>query len=291
LLVLRDAYQGTEVGWGNPWHSIAAIYPIWLSTQFLNNTRADVSLLLPPGEFGLPEHFQLISENPPVSSLGDMCLFENILVPLGDGFLWDLAWNKDLRCNPGEGKLVTEFAEMFMQSLDIQIGDTSHPSINTLQVCLMHRGPGMRGLGNEVDVIGSLTKCEADSQVLSVRVFSFTSADPVRDQMVQVHQCDIILGVHGAGLTHLLWLHEGSAVVEILPARKDDVAPYMYFKNLAMLTGSPYYMVKGTHNEANLENPSSVNADIEELQQAVVDIGMKPHRFSNVSCDHMQAHR
>jgi protein O-GlcNAc transferase len=48
-------------------------------------------------------------------------------------------------------------------------------------------------------------------------------------QIQIIHKTDILLSVHGAGLTHSMFLKAGSVVVEILP---EDVK-YKGFQNIA----------------------------------------------------------
>lgn len=64
---------------------------------------------------------------------------------------------------------------------------------------------------------------------------------------------DIIVGVHGNGLTNLLWLPAGSAVLEIFP---DGFHQYDY-QILAELAGITYFGVQGSrvHRDFGRDGP------------------------------------
>ncbi len=60
------------------------------------------------------------------------------------------------------------------------------------------------------------------------------------EQLRVARQTDVLAGIHGAGLTHTMFLREGAtAVVEILPA--DMVDNYMGFRNMANMRGVGYF--------------------------------------------------
>ncbi len=62
------------------------------------------------------------------------------------------------------------------------------------------------------------------------------------EQLRLVRETDILLGVHGAGLTHTMFMRNGhGAVVEIRPASND----YRGFKNLAFMKGLHYFTAHG----------------------------------------------
>ena len=63
------------------------------------------------------------------------------------------------------------------------------------------------------------------------------AAIPFAEQLKIIRNTDILAGVHGAGLTHGLFLPPGSAMVEILPADFKNKS----FRNLAHLLGHHYF--------------------------------------------------
>lgn len=82
---------------------------------------------------------------------------------------------------------------------------------------------------------------------VEARLVDFASL-PFAEQVRIVHQeTDVLVGVHGAGLTHTMFLHGdwverggGKAVVEIQP----DIMDYKGFHNMARMLGHGYFMAK-----------------------------------------------
>lgn len=77
----------------------------------------------------------------------------------------------------------------------------------------------------------------------SIKVVDFASMDPL--QVIQdVHNCNFLIGQHGAGLVHLFWQRQNSTnVVEIFGPEKDlPFVPWVY-KHLAKSKGITYQSV------------------------------------------------
>ena len=55
-----------------------------------------------------------------------------------------------------------------------------------------------------------------------VEVASFTPKVPFLDQLSAIRSTDILVGVHGAGLTHLLFLPDWA---QVCPVRRDSHGP------------------------------------------------------------------
>ena len=58
---------------------------------------------------------------------------------------------------------------------------------------------------------------------------------PFRDQLTLTQNSDVFIGMHGAGLTHLLFLPDWAAVFELYACDDDDC-----YANLARLRGVKY---------------------------------------------------
>ena len=70
---------------------------------------------------------------------------------------------------------------------------------------------------------------------LHVQVVDFAALS-LGDQLAVARRTDVMLGVHGAGLTHAMFVRAGGAVVEIMPPGLD----YKGFANLARMRGLGY---------------------------------------------------
>jgi len=83
-----------------------------------------------------------------------------------------------------------------------------------------------------------------DEGLVEFQLVSFTSKIPFQDQVATISRADIFIGVHGNGLTHILWMDPGpkKAVFEFQPATctVTDYTP------LAQAAGVQHYMVHET---------------------------------------------
>ena len=68
------------------------------------------------------------------------------------------------------------------------------------------------------------------------------AAMPFCEQVQLIRDTDVLAGVHGAGLTHGMWLRPGSAMAEIQPPS----LRFQGFRNLAALLSHAYFAVHGT---------------------------------------------
>lgn len=68
------------------------------------------------------------------------------------------------------------------------------------------------------------------------------AAIPMADQLQIVLSTDVLVGVHGAGLSHILFMHEGrGAVIGIEPAAESKTPRSSRYKNLAAIMGQRYF--------------------------------------------------
>lgn len=92
-----------------------------------------------------------------------------------------------------------------------------------------------RLISNQDDLITEL-KAHFSSNVLIHDVF-MEDLD-VCKQMQLVHECDVYVGVHGAGLVHAWWLHDDAALLELVPSSHSGNPS---FKTLTKLAGRRYH--------------------------------------------------
>lgn len=94
------------------------------------------------------------------------------------------------------------------------------------------------------------------------------AALPLEEQIEIVRGTDILVGVHGAGLTHGIWLNQGSTMVEILPHGFNHKG----FRNLAGALGHNYYSAHASEPETSVQDNS------ENFWQ-VSDVALEESRF------------
>ncbi|KAK6056887.1 hypothetical protein COOONC_05604 [Cooperia oncophora] len=81
-----------------------------------------------------------------------------------------------------------------------------------------------------------LRKALEDIPNISVTVVDYNGRVPFLSQLASTHNSDVFIGMHGAGLTHLLFLPDWGAIMELYNC--DDRNCY---KDLARLRGVKYF--------------------------------------------------
>jgi hypothetical protein len=81
---------------------------------------------------------------------------------------------------------------------------------------------------------------------------------PPREQIQAAQNCDILVGQHGAGLTHMLWMKPGSHVVEIAPPLPIQVREI--FSQLAIVLGHSYTRVTQESVHAEVDSEEVIRA-------------------------------
>jgi capsular polysaccharide biosynthesis protein len=94
---------------------------------------------------------------------------------------------------------------------------------------------GKRAVVNEDAVIEQVQR-ELHSRGLVIRKVVFEDLS-VREQLSTARTSDILFGVHGAGLTHILWLPAHAVVLEVLPFNFN----YFFYERVASASGLRYF--------------------------------------------------
>ncbi|KAK9804085.1 hypothetical protein WJX73_005195 [Symbiochloris irregularis] len=85
-----------------------------------------------------------------------------------------------------------------------------------LRLGYIHRKMGgwnSRAIINEQELLEAMRARYKDT--VEIEVFDFNMT--LLQAMVAVRKLNVLVGMHGAGLTNLLWLHPGSSVVQLIP--------------------------------------------------------------------------
>jgi protein O-GlcNAc transferase len=152
----------------------------------------------------------------------------NIIVPLAGGSnpLWQGDW--DVRdCQ--HSKLLSVFRTRVLDFYSIQ---PSQPPTDQIVVTFINRVEGRR----LIDQAALLQLAESDMPHIKIQSIDFASIS-FKEQIQIVRDTDVLVGVHGAGLTNMMWMKEGSAVVEILPHSLN----FKGFRNVAGLMDLGYF--------------------------------------------------
>ena len=126
------------------------------------------------------------------------------------------------------------------------LGDAAAPSPDTsgeLRVLIERRygGLGLRGRSSKVlrNVGALLDACKRESVLkLRCRPYSFGNAS-LEEDMRAVRWADVLVGMHGAGLTNAYFMRQRSALVEVRPFGFEGRWPDAYYQNILRLAAVP----------------------------------------------------
>jgi capsular polysaccharide biosynthesis protein len=93
----------------------------------------------------------------------------------------------------------------------------------------------------------------------------------VQEQIRKIRSTNVILGVHGAGLTHMVFQDDAhTGVVELAPSyhtRRNERSTPNIYPNLAVWMARPYRVVRMPHDNDILSNET-----IQEISSVVVEL-------------------
>jgi protein O-GlcNAc transferase len=182
---------------------------------------------------------------------GKQVCFKDVVFPLLPRMIYGLYYNTPLSPE-GEVCSGSGLFRAFSEHVAYRMGlppPTSHSGL--IRVTIMHRLTTHRQILNLDELVDTLK----GTGLYEVKVAQFTHGRPTfREQMEVVReQTDILVGIHGAGLTHLLFLPNWAAVFELYhcddPSCYRDLARLRGVKHVAWTDESLVY-----HYEADGEN-------------------------------------
>jgi EGF domain-specific O-GlcNAc transferase len=245
-------------GAGNPWHSLMEIMALSMTLDVLQfspdsrrreNGRAfltpddapNTQVVILDNEVDGPyfDLWQLFAKKPTVrlSKLPAGADIGNIIIPLpgASNPVWQSDWEPN-SCDHSE--LLQTFSRRVLSHLNISDfrKSSGNGEDNKIRVTFIDR----RGTRKLIDVdkhIAALSKRYAHAEIRLVDLATM----PLAEQIQTVRDSDVLAGVHGAGLTHGMWLKEQSVMVEILP----EGFKHKGFRNLAGAMGHGYFSTHG----------------------------------------------
>ncbi|TLD30550.1 hypothetical protein PspLS_01844 [Pyricularia sp. CBS 133598] len=194
----------------------------------------------------------------------------NVVVPLPGAAnpLWQNDWEER---NCSDASLVKLFIRRVLHHLDVEpfnpkaVAPPTSLLQKKLRVTFINRRGSRKLLGQE-KLLEAARQTYPDVEVRSIDLATMSFVDQIR--LVR-HETDILLGVHGAGLTHVMFLRAawegfrgGKAIVEILP----DVMNYKGFRNLAYMLGHGYFSAKA--KTIPKKTPEREKDEIDEIMAA-----------------------
>ena len=233
-------------GSGNPWHSLMEIMSLSWSLDVLQmSLDAETGEPFTTPRSGAKMQVVLIDEHEdgpyielwrlfatmPIRRISDLNASEpasDIIIPFagGSNTLWQGDW-EDLLCR--DSALVKTFV-----SRALALYKVITPAKNEAKVKVTFvRRTNTRRL---VDEDAHMQALRDRISHMELRIVDFGTI-PFAQQLEIARETDLLVGVHGAGLTHSMFLQPGSAVLEILP----EGLQHRGFRNLAQMLGIDYF--------------------------------------------------
>lgn len=127
--------------------------------------------------------------------------------------------------------LYRAFSQHVLHRLKIQ---QNGPLKDKIRITMLARGTQFRNVLNQDKIVKAI-KAKLNKEI-ELNLVEYSQTMPFLDQLKQTHNSDIFMSMHGAGLTHLLFLPDWAAVFEIYNCEDKDC-----YKDLARLRGVEYY--------------------------------------------------
>ncbi|XP_043506488.1 EGF domain-specific O-linked N-acetylglucosamine transferase isoform X2 [Frieseomelitta varia] len=165
---------------------------------------------------------------------GETVCFKNLVFPLLPRMIFGLYYNTPLIYGCENSGLFKAFGDHVLHKLRIPLHERKNERI---RVTLLSRDTQYRKILNEDE----LTKALKENPEYKVRKVIYNKKVPFKKQLEITRNSDIFIGIHGAGLTHLMFLPDWAAVFEIYNC--EDPGCY---KDLARLRGVKYFTWENT---------------------------------------------
>lgn len=241
----RQSILVKREGTGNIWHSFMEIMSLSWSLDvlqmalneetgrpYLTPQQKDTTQIIIVDSFEDGPYIELwqLFAKMPIRRLSDLPPDEpatDVILPLAGGSnpIWQGDW-KDRDCT--ESSLIDTFVQRIYDLYNIG----TPPRQPEVIVSFVHR-EGARELLNETEHIELLREGIPHAKIEVVDFAKMT----LPEQIKATRKTDVLVGAHGAGLTHTMFLQPGSALVEISPIDFNHKG----FRNLAQTRGIQYF--------------------------------------------------
>lgn len=273
-------------GEANPWHCLMEIWSMAMTFDVLRMARDDVGqpfykvpedvpntqvIILDDRADGPywhlwklfsgrePVRLARIHEHPDTEQLLTG-IKQRIVVPLAGAAnpFWQNDWEvRDCK----QSALLRVFARRVFRHYNITTSTKKESNPAALRVTFVDRsGAGNRNLRGQQYLLESLKRRFEGIEVTAVDFATI----PFEEQLRIIQRTDVLVGVHGAGLTHTMFLRDDvTALVEIQPRDMQDA--YMGFRNMANMKGVGYFRAHADPIEKDPAGGDQVGADAKEL--------------------------
>lgn len=220
----------------NMYHHFCDFVNLYLTLHFNNSFDLDNNVLIWDtmayrSNFGVS--WKAFTSNPILTLekfSGKRVCFKNLVFAFLPRMIFGLYYNMPLIPGCHGSGFFQAFNRHILHRLDVKIVEPVDEK--QVRITLLSRNTKFRQILNEKELIETLT---AKSRKFIVNRVQFTHSTPFLEQVEMMANTDILIGMHGAGLTHALFLPDWAAVFELYNC--DDEHCY---KDLARLRGVKY---------------------------------------------------
>ena len=161
---------------------------------------------------------------------GKKVCFRDLILPLLPRMIYGIYYNMPLIPGCHRSGLFHAFNRHLIHKLNIKAIVPKNP--NLVRITLISRKTKYRQILNELDLINALKTSIED---ISVEIHDFNHWMPFEEQINITANTDVLIGMHGAGLTHVLFQPDWGVLFELYNC--DDEHCY---KDLSRLRGLRY---------------------------------------------------
>lgn len=116
-------------------------------------------------------------------------------------------------------------------------------------------------MANEDAVLEAIRRA---GHVMKIHVIDL-AAMSYREQLTRIRQSNILIGIHGAGLTSIMFAADEAVLLEIHPSYRED----RHFRHLARLTGKDYFPMRSLARETCFQTSDEVTVPIPEFLETL----------------------
>lgn len=199
-----------------------------------NSFTKDISILIWETftyESPFEDTFKVFTSNPILDLKhykGKVVCFKHLVLPLLPRMIFGLYYNTPIIHGCENSGLFNAFSEFILHRMQIPLHKRTTDKI---RITLLSRKTRFRNMLNEEELYDKIKK----NSNYEVRRVAFSSNIPFYKQLEVIRNTDILIGMHGAGLTHLLFLPNWASLFEVHNC--EDPACY---KDLSRLRGIHY---------------------------------------------------
>lgn len=227
--------------------------------------------------------FEAFTQNP-IHDLkfyrGKKVCFKNLMMPLLPRMIFGLYYNTPIVNGCANSGLFHAFSEDILHRLKIPL--YSRVGSRKIRITIISRKTKFRQMLNEPELIEEIQKNEN----YIVKSIVFERNLKFKDQLEIIRNTDVLIGMHGAGLTHLLFLPNWATIFEVYNC--EDPTCYM---DLARLRGINYLTWEndekliqedeGHHPNGEGGHPKFTNYSFDKIEF---------ERLVKKAADHVEAH-